>query len=75
MSEAAQRRKALVGVVTDCADVDGAAMNSARVRYLEALSVTADVLPVLLPTTLACADVQSLVETYLDGIVLTGVGV
>jgi putative glutamine amidotransferase len=72
MSETTRHRKSVVGVVTDCGDIDGVATNSVRVRYLEALTCTANVLPVLVPTTLACEDVQYLVEKHLDGILLTG---
>jgi putative glutamine amidotransferase len=72
MSETDARRKSVVGVITDCVDFEGTPTNSVRTRYMEALADTADVLPVLLPTTLTSSDVDSLVEIHLDGILLTG---
>lgn len=72
MSEMPTCRRSVVGVITDCVDVDGAPTNSIRTRYLEALADTANVLPVLLPTTLTSSDVDFLVAKHLDGILLTG---
>jgi putative glutamine amidotransferase len=62
----------IVGVITDFADVDDVGMNSVRIRYLEALTQTAGVTPVLLPTTLSTAQLDSLISERLDGILLTG---
>ncbi|WP_316185609.1 gamma-glutamyl-gamma-aminobutyrate hydrolase family protein [Bradyrhizobium sp. SZCCHNRI1003] len=62
----------VVGVMTDFADVDDVGINSVRTRYLEALTQTAGVTPVLLPTTLRPAQIDSLIGERLDGILLTG---
>jgi putative glutamine amidotransferase len=72
MSEATASGKSVVGVLVDCTDIDGVATNSVRTRYLEALADTADVIAVLIPTTLTSSDVETLVCNRLDGILLTG---
>jgi len=63
---------AVVGVITDFSDADDVGVNSVRTRYLDALTETAQVTPVLLPTSLSSAQLDSLIAERLDGVLLTG---
>lgn len=72
MSEPGVASRPIVGVVSDQVDVDGVNTNMVRMRYLEAMALTAGVTPVLLPTNLASSDVESLIGEHLDGVLLTG---
>lgn len=63
---------AVVGVVTDFSNPDDVGVNSVRARYVEALTETAVVTPMLLPTALNSAQIDSLVAERLDGVLLTG---
>lgn len=62
----------IVGIVTDQAELDGVNTNMVRARYVEAMALTAGVIPVLLATNLASSDVESLIGEHLDGVLLTG---
>jgi putative glutamine amidotransferase len=71
MSERRLAGRPVVGVVTDSADIDGVKTNFVRSRYLDALTQSAGVTPLLLGTGLSAVDVELLVER-LDGVLLTG---
>jgi len=72
MSRLNEVDRPVVGVISDLIDVDGADVNAARARYSEALRRTAFVIPVILPTELSFAEIDSLVAKKLSGLLLTG---
>jgi putative glutamine amidotransferase len=72
MSDSRDMKRPVVGVISDLIDVDGAGVHAVRCRYSEALRMTACVTPVILPTKLSVDEVDDLVSTRLDGVLLTG---
>lgn len=64
---------AVVGVVCDRRIEDGVALDTLRVRYLEALHNIAGVVPLAIPTGLSARDIRTILSV-LNGVLLTGAG-
>lgn len=71
MAAMAEDSPAIVGVVCDRQTVDGVDYDVVRARYLEALHLTAGVVPVLIPGGLADKELRTCLLAF-NGLLLTG---
>lgn len=71
MAAMAEGSRAIVGVLCDCQTVDGVDYDVVRARYLEALHLTAGVVPVLIPGGLTDKELRGCLSAF-NGLLLTG---